>query len=139
MPARSPGATFVAKATKEVTHGNPCVEANHAGIAHKSTQIAPGVPSTAAAEAARKIIVGEQMVIHMTGMHEFPSSLLPGSSAVGDRLLIKKSDNSLVKAVEGAKEDEPAELGTHVKFGVIDEIDTVAGRAHVNLTERASF
>jgi hypothetical protein len=139
MPARGPGATFVAKATKEVTHGNPCVELNHAGIAHKSQQPPAMAPSTANAALARKIVVGESMVIHMDGEHYFPSSLLPGGAAVGDRLLIKKSDNSLVKAVEGAKEDEPVEAGTHVKFGVLDEIDTVAGLAHVNLTQRSSF
>lgn len=139
MPARQPGSTFHTAATKEVVHGNPCVELQHAGIAHKSTQAVPAVPNVANATAARNILIGEQMVIHMDGMHEFPSALLPGGAKVGDRLFIKHSNNALVAVAAGAAVDKIVEEGTHTKFGVLDEIDTVGARAHVNLTQRSSF
>lgn len=95
MPARGPGQTFAATATKESGHNHPAVELNHAGIANKSMQIPPGVPSNAAAAAAKVIAVGEEFVIHLEGAHTFESSFLPGGAGVGDRLYISPADNSL--------------------------------------------
>jgi hypothetical protein len=95
MPARSPGQTFAATFTKLSGHNHPAVELNHAGIAQKSQQIPPGVPSNAAAAAAKVIEIGEEAVIDMNGSHTFESSFLPGGAAAGSRLWINPADNTL--------------------------------------------
>lgn len=100
MPGEGPGARFSVTATKASQHNHPAVELNHAGIAAKSQQIPPGVPSIANAEAAVKIAIGEDFVIMMTGTHEFPSSLLPGGAAAGDQLWIGVADNKLLLTPE---------------------------------------
>lgn len=139
MPGEAPGTSFSCTATKATVHNRPAVELNHAGIAAKSQQPAPMVPNLTNAALAQQITVGEEFVIRMSGSHEFASSLLPGASAAGDRLAIKVSDNSLVKIAAGAAANKAIEEGLLCKFGVIDSIDTVAGLAHVNLSQRSSF
>lgn len=102
MPARGPGQTYAVTATKESAHNHPAIELNHAGIAHKSQQIPPGVPSNAAAAAAKLIAIGEEFVIDMDGVHTFESSLLPGGAKAGERLWINPADNTLsLKQFEG--------------------------------------
>lgn len=139
MPAEGPGSRFSVTATKATQHGWPAVELNHAGIAAKSAQAEPGNLTTANALAAEKIAIGEEFVIMLSGLHSFPSAKLPGGSVAGDRLAIKKTDNSLVKVAEAAAANKAIEEGLLVKFGVLDSIDTVAGLAWVNLTGRNSF
>lgn len=95
MPAEAPGKRFPVTATKATVHGRPAVELNHAGIAYKSAQPAPAVPSVANATAATQIAIGEEFVMSMDGAHEFASTLLPGGAKAGDRLWINPADNSL--------------------------------------------
>jgi hypothetical protein len=131
MPSKGPGARYSTFATKQVTHGNPCVEHNHAGIAHLVDQQAPiWDPSNAAAVTAAALIkVGDDIVIDMEGIHHFASSLLPGGVAIGDPLWIAAADNTLQTAAGAGR----------TKFGILSELDTVLGRAGVNLTQRSSF
>lgn len=131
MPLEAPGQRYAATATKQVMHGAHTVEVNHAGIAAKSQQIAPMVPSLANATIAQTIAVGEEFVIMMAGTHEVAVSALPGGTVVGSQLYIRPADNTLHLA--GATQ------AGDVKFGVVDEIDTGLGRAQVNLSQRSSF
>lgn len=96
MPARKPGSTYSATATKELFHGAPAVELLHAGRAAKSMQPAPAVPSTANALAATKIEIGEDFVIMLDGSHEFPTSYLPEGAVAGERLWIDPATNKLL-------------------------------------------
>lgn len=129
MPLEGPGRRYPATATKATVHGAPAVEVKHAGIAAKSAQVAPMAPSVANAAIAQQIPIGEQFVIMLDGTHEVATSLLPGGAAVGDALWIVIADNTLANAAAAGR----------VKFGIIDAIDTVLGRAVVNLTQRSSF
>ena len=129
MPFEGPGKRYAVTATKATTHGAPAVENNHAGVAAKSAQIAPMVPSVANAATAQQIGIGEQFVVMMEGLHEVKTSLLPAGYAVGTQLWIATADNSLQNAAAAGR----------VKFGVIDDIDTTRGVAHVNLSQRSSF
>jgi hypothetical protein len=95
MPAEGPGERYSVVATKAVAHGAPAVENRHPGIAAKSAQAQPAAVSVANALAAQQIAVGEEMVIMLTGLHDFPSSFLPVAAAVGDPLWIRTADNSL--------------------------------------------
>lgn len=131
MPLESPGRRFPVIATKAVTHGAPTVELNHAGIAAKSTQIAPMAPSVANAALAQQIAVGEQFVVMMDGDHEVATALLPGGTVAGGQLYIRPADNTLHLAGATAAGD--------VKFGLVDSIDATHARAQVNLTQRSSF
>jgi hypothetical protein len=89
-------------------------------------------PSVANAVLATQIAIGEEFVIMMDGDHEInPSSLLPGGAAAGTQLFIRPSDNSLHALGSTTTGD--------VKLGVVDSIDTVNGRASINLTQRSSF
>lgn len=129
MPIEAPGKRYVATATKATTHGAPAVELNHAGIAAKSAQVAPMVPSVANAAIAQQIAVNETFVIMLSGKHEVPTSALPAGSVAGTQLWITPADNTL----------KSASAAGLVKFGVIDSIDTTHGRALVNLDQRGSF
>lgn len=129
MPIEGPGARYVATATKAATHGAPAVELNHAGVAAKSAQIAPMVPSVANAAIAQQIAVGEQFVIMLKGRHEVASALLPGGAVAGTQLWINPADNTLKSATSAG----------YVKFGVVDSIDATHARALVNLDQRGSF
>lgn len=129
MPYEGPGERYSAIATKATTHGAPAVELNHPGIAAKSAQVAPMVPSVANATVAQQIAIGEEFVIMMSGSHEVATSLLPAGYAVGTQLWIATADNSLQSAAAAGR----------VKFGVIDDIDATRGVAHVNLNLRGTF
>lgn len=95
MPAEGPGKRYSVTATKATVHGQPVVELSHPGIAAKSMQAAPAVPSVANATAATHIAVGEEMVIMLDGSHSFSSTLLPAGAKAGDKLWISPADNSL--------------------------------------------
>jgi hypothetical protein len=129
MPIEAPGKRYEAIATKATTHGAPAVELNHAGVAAKSAQIAPMVPSVANAAIAQQIAVSEPFIIMLAGKHEVATSLLPGGAVAGTQLWITPADNSLKSATAAGL----------VKFGVIDSIDATRGRALVNLDQRSSF
>jgi hypothetical protein len=129
MPLEAPGKRYEATATKATTHGAPCVELNHAGVAAKSQQIAPMVPSLANAAIAQQIAVGEAFIIMLAGKHEVLSSLLPAGAVAGTQLWINPADNTLKNATSAG----------YVKYGVVDSIDTTHGRALVNLDQRGSF
>lgn len=121
-------------ATKQVVHKKPAVEKKHPGIAHKSTQAAPAVVSVANAAAAQVIVVGEEFVIAMYGTWPVLVAELPGGAVVQDGLWIRIADNVLVNAAEALTGGITE--AAYVKFGVISEIDTVLGRALVNLNLR---
>lgn len=131
MPYEQPGQRYSAIATKATAHGRPAVEKRHPGIAAKSAQAAPAAVSVANATAAQAIAIGEEFVIMLAGSHEVAVADLPGGAAEGDPLWIEVADNSLANAAEA----QTAGLteAAYVKFGVIDSIDTAAGRALVNL------
>lgn len=137
MPSEGPGRRYDVVATKATTHGAPVIELNHAGIAAKSSQAAPMAPSVANAVIAQQIAIGEDFVIMLEGDHDVAVAALPGGAAAGDRLFIKASDNTLALAAT-ALTAGVLNAG-YAKFGLIDDIDTVLGRAHVNLTQRSSF
>lgn len=137
MPLEGPGARFDVIATKATSHGAPATELGHPGIAAKSAQIAPGVPSVASAAAAVLIAIGEDFVIMLTGVHEVATSLLPGGTVAGSKLYIKESDNTLALAAT-ALTTGLLNAG-FLKFGVVDSIDSGHGRAQVNLNLRGTF
>lgn len=137
MPLEGPGRRYSVTATKATSHGKPAVELAHPGIAAKSTQVAPMVPSVANAALAVQIGIGEEFVIMLTGVHEVAVADLPAGAAAGDPLYIKASDNTLHKAVDAVTSG--ALNAGFFKFGVIDSIDTTLGRAQVNLNLRGAF
>lgn len=137
MPLEGPGRRWDGIATKPHTHGAPAIELNHAGIAAKSAQAAPMAPSVANAALAVQIGIGEDFVIMLDGDHEVAVSALPGGAVAGDRLFIKAADDTLALAAT-ALTAGVLNAG-FAKFGIIDDIDTVLGRAHVNLSQRSSF
>lgn len=137
MPLEAPGRRYDAIATKATTHGSPVVELNHAGIAAKSEQVAPMVPSVANAAIAQQIAIGEEFIIMMDGQHEVLISALPGGAAAGNPVYIKVADNTLALAAT-ALTAGVLNAG-FVKFGLLDSLDTDLGTAVVNLTQRSSF
>ena len=134
MSVQAPGERFSVVATKQVRHKRPVVEARHPGIALKSSQPPPMVPTVANATAAETILVGEELVIAMTGSWPVETALLPGGAVVGDPLYIVLADNTLANAANALAAG--LVKATHLKFGVIDSIDTVLGLAMVNLNLR---
>lgn len=137
MPLEGPGQRFSCTATKATAHGKCAVELGHAGVAAKSAQIAPAAPSVANAAAAVAIGIGEEFVIMMNGLHEVAVADLPGGAAAGNPVYIRASDNAIVLAAT-ALSSGVLQAGFW-KFGLIDSIDTVLGRALVNLNRRDSF
>lgn len=137
MPLEGAGVRRSQLATKATAHGLPVVEQNFCGIAAKSTQAAPAAVSVANATAAQQIAIGEEFVIMLSGLHEVAVASLPAGAAVGDPLYVQESDNSLADAAE-ALTDGILEAG-YSKLGLIDSIDTTAGRALVNLNQRSAF
>lgn len=137
MSVQQPGERYSVAATKEVRHKDPAVENFHPGIALKSAQPEPMAVNTANAEAAQQIPVGEEMVIAMTGAWPVDVDLLPAGAAVGDPLWITIADNALADDAE-ALTGGITEAG-YVKFGRISSIDTLLGRALVNLNLRSTF
>lgn len=131
MPTEAPGRRYSVTATKATTHGAPAVELNHAGVAAKSAQIAAMAPSLANAAIAVQIGIGEEFVIMLDGAHDVATSLLPGGTVAGSQLYIRPSDNSLHLAGATTTGD--------VKWGVVDALNTSAGNASVNLSQRSSF
>lgn len=129
MPYEGPGKRTAVTATKACNHGDPVVEQNIPGVAAKSAQVAPMVPSVANAAIAQQIAIGEQFVLMSSGLHEVVTSKLPAGYAVGTQLWIATADNSLQSAAAAGR----------VKFGVIVDIDATHGRAHVNLNLRDTF
>lgn len=112
MPAQAPGKTFSVPFTKASAHNHPAVELGHAGIAYKSAQPAPAVPSVANAAAAVLIAIGEEAVIHMEGTHTILASLLPAGAKAGDKLWINPADNTLSKLAL------PGEVNPQIKLTV---------------------
>lgn len=100
MPARKPGSTFAATATKATQHNHPAVELNHGGVAAKTQQVAAAVPSIANAEAAVRIAIEEDFVIMLDGVHTIDSSLLPEGARAGSRLWIDPLTNRLSLTAE---------------------------------------
>lgn len=146
MSVQQPGERYSVVATKAVTHKNPAVENNHPGIALKSAQPAPMVPTTANATTAQQIAVGEEMVIALTGAWPVDTTLLPAGAAVGDPLYIRVADNVLVNQAEAAVDpDTTGAAGPFAmkvgyrKYGVISSIDTTLARSLVNLNLRSTF
>lgn len=138
MPSEGPGVRFDTLATKVVNHGDPCVELAHPGIAAKSFQAAPAVPSVVNAAAAQVIAIGEDFVIMMGGVHEVATSKLPaGANAAGGLLYIRASDNALVAAAT-ALAAGVLNAG-FFRYGVIDSVDATRGIAQVNLNLRGAF
>jgi hypothetical protein len=137
MPLEAPGKRYEATATKATTHGAPATELNHPGIAAKSAQIAPMVPSVANAAIAQQIAINEGFIIMLAGKHEVASGLLPGGTVAGSQLFIRASDNALVLAAT-ALTGGVLNAGFQ-KFGVVDSIDTTRARALVNLDLRSTF
>jgi hypothetical protein len=137
MPIEGPGGRYSVIATKAVAHGAPAIEKNHAGIAAKSAQASPAAPSVANALAAQQIAIGEEFVIMLSGLHEVAVAALPGGAAEGDPVYIVKADNTLANAA--AALNAGLLRATHAKFGLISSIDTVLGRALVNLNQRSAF
>lgn len=129
MSVQQPGERFSVAATKAVRHKRPTIELGHPGIALKSSQPAPAVPSTANAQAAEQIAVGEEMVVALSGAWPVETSLLPAGAVAGQALFIRDADNVLVDA---------AGVGIS-KFGRISSIDTTLGLALVNLNLRDTF
>jgi hypothetical protein len=124
-----PGGRFSVVATKAVRHKRPAVELHHPGMALKSAQPAPMVPTVANAALAEGIVVGEEFVIALDGAWPVEVALLPAGAAAGDPLWIREADNVLVNA---------AGAGI-LKFGRISSIDTTLGLALVNLNLRDTF
>jgi hypothetical protein len=137
MPLTKPGQRYEAVATKNTSHGKPATELGHAGIAAKSAQIAPMVPSVANAALAVAIPIGEPFIVMLDGSHEVAVSDLPGGAVAGSKIYIRESDNALVLAAT-AVTSGVLNAG-FLKFGVVDSIDSTLGRALVNLTQRSSF
>lgn len=130
MPAEAPGRRVTRTATKQVKHGDPTVELGAPGIAYKSQEGVPVLPSFAAAVAAKLIKVGEEMIVGIGGRHPVRSELIPGGVEAGDPLFIKTSDNSLQAAAGGGI----------VKFGVLEqEPDATMDWAEVNFDLRDTF
>jgi hypothetical protein len=130
MPAEAPGRRVTRIATKEVRHGDPSVEKGAPGIAFKSQEGIPVLPSFAAAVAAKEIKEGEEMVIGIAGRHAVRSELLPGGTEEGSPLYITNASNALVAAPGGGI----------TKFGVQEEeVDTVEGWVWVNFDLRDTF
>lgn len=121
----------------ELRHKEPAYEAGMAGIAYKSSQAAPGVPSTAAAAAAQVIADGETFVINQNGSDWLDDSFLPAGAVEGSRLYIEHATDALVLAAT-ALTDGAMEAG-YSKFGIVNDIDADAGRFEVNLNARSSF
>lgn len=130
MPAEAPGRRVVRTATKEVRHGDPSVEGGAPGIAFKTTEPTPVLPSFASAEAAKEIAVGEEFVIGVAGRHAVRTELLPVGAELGDPIYIETANNKLVSAPGGGI----------VKFGVLEqEPDSTMDWAMVNFDLRDTF
>jgi hypothetical protein len=130
MPAEAPGRRVNRTATKEVRHGDPTIEKGAPGIAYKSQEGIPVLPSFAAAVAAKVIKAGEEFIVGIAGRHAVRAELLPGGTVEGSPLFIKESDNSLQNAAgAGIK-----------KFGVQEEeVDSAEGWVWVNFDLRDTF
>lgn len=127
MPYEGPGKRRDEVAGKQVQHGNPAADGGFACIAAKSGQLPPFMDPTT--PATQMINVGEHYTQMLTGVHSFPSSLLPGGAGAGAPLWINPADNSLHSATGAG----------FLKLGVVDHIDTVLGLAYVNLLARGQF
>jgi len=126
MPYDVPEKIDYHTATKQVTHGNPSVEDNSAGIAIKQQE-----QSWTLGVANRNVIaIGEKFAIKKKGGAQIPASLV-SSPAKGDPLYIATADNTLSKTSGSGK----------VKFGVItsvpgDNRGTPTGFIRVDLDAR---
>jgi hypothetical protein len=137
VSVQKPGERFSVVATKAGRHKDPAVELNHPGIALKSAQPEPMAVNVANAALAEQFIVGEEIVIALTGEWPVDTDLLPAGAAAGDPLYIRKADNVLVNAGEaltgGVLE------AAYAKFGLLSSIDTVLDEGLVNLNLRDTF
>lgn len=112
MPYLRPGIVSYHTCTKQVTHGNPCIEDGVAGIAVKQQE-----QSWTLGIANRNVIlVGEAFAILHQGVAQVASSLL-ASAAKGDAVYITPATNALTRNTAPAS-------ATNVAFG---RITSVAG------------
>lgn len=102
MSVQGPGERQDVVATKAAVHKTPACELHMPGIALKSAQPVPMVPTAANAIAAQAIAIGEEFVIALSGIWPIPSALLPAGAAAGDPLWITEADNSLASAADAA-------------------------------------
>lgn len=92
MPYLRPGVVHYSVATKQVVHGNPCIEDNIAGIAIKQQE-----QSWQLGIANRNVVaIGEPFAICHKGQTKIAASLI-ASPAKGDPLYIRLTDNTFVK------------------------------------------
>lgn len=130
MPGEAPGRRVRRIATKAVKHGDPTIEKGAPGIAFKSQEGTPVLPSFAAAVAAKEIEVNEEFVVGIGGRHPVRTELLPVGVVEGAPIYIKESNNELVAAAGGGIK----------KFGVLEsEPDPAMDTAQVNFDLRDTF
>lgn len=126
MPYSRPGYVSYHVATKQVTHGNPCIEDGIPGVAIKQQE-----QSWTLGIASRNVIaVSESFAILDKGVVQIPASLLGGATK-GMAVYIATADNTLSNTAGGGK----------VKFGVVDSLagdnrGTPTGFIRVNLDMR---
>lgn len=130
MPSTAPGKRVDRIATKTVLHGHPSIENGVPGIAFKSQQALPALPTVANSTAARTIAIGEEFILDTSGRHEILSSLLPGGVGAGDAIYIRVADNVL----------ESASGSGIVKFALCesDPVDST-GLVAINFNLRDTF
>jgi hypothetical protein len=98
MPYARPGIISYHVATKTVTHGNPVVEDNMAGIAIKQQE-----QSWTLGIANRNVIaIGESFAIMHKGQTQIAAALLT-APAKGDPVYITIADNTLSKVTAAGK------------------------------------
>lgn len=96
MPYEQPGSVHEAVATKQVVHGDPCVEDGFAGTAAKTAE--PSRWTNPTAGGRRTVIVTEAFEVMLTGIHPIRQALFPGAAlpAVGDKIYIRDVDNAVL-------------------------------------------
>jgi hypothetical protein len=129
MPYLAPGVVSYHVATKQVTHGNPCIEDGVAGVAVKQQE-----QSWTLGIANRQVIaVGESFAIIHQGVVQIPSSLL-ASAAKGDAVYITPATNALTR-------NTPPASATNVAYGRVvnvagDNRGTPTGFIRIDLSAR---
>lgn len=116
-------------ATKQVTHGNPCIEDGKGGVAVKQQE-----QSWTLGIANRNVVsIGESFAILGKGVVQIPASLLGGATK-GAAVYIATADNTLSSTSGGGK----------VKYGVVDSLagdnrGTPTGFIRIDLDARDSI
>lgn len=127
----APGKRVKRTATKSFVTNSPVVELNTVGWGTKVAQLNRFVdPSTSA---AKTVQIGEVFTLDTGGIHELALTGGLSGAAVGDKLWIKVSDNTVHLAGTAAAGDLP--------LGVVDEVDASRSPAvaRVNMETLQSF